>query len=133
MTSTTPQPTLPGRAVDIVHAAVRAAGREVFSFYVQIGYHPVGWPQVEVYVMGAYPDRSEALAMFALLGIAGDEVSIVPNGPEGSILGRASADIPGICHLIIITMWAAADPAALIAAVDVARAAADEDAPAVTE
>lgn len=133
MTSTTPPPApLPGRAVDIVHAAVQAAGREVFSANVQIGHRPADAPEVTVHVMGTYPGRIEALALFARLGVAPGAVEIVPNG-SGSDLGRASADVPGICHLTIITVRAAADPepepadpTTLIADVDAARAAADE-------
>jgi hypothetical protein len=123
---------LPGRAVDIVHAAMKAAGREVFAMSVTIGYRPEDAPEIEVCLMGESPGRPETLTLFAQLGIAAHDVTIVPLSPDSS-LGRATADVPGVCRLNITTTREAADPdpeptdpTALIAEVDAARAAADE-------
>lgn len=120
--------TTPGRVVDIVHAAALATGHEVYSIDVQIGHRRyAAGPEVSLYLV-ARPTLTEALGVFAALGVPASEVTFQVTSDHHHAV--AEAGILDGYDLRIITQPVPdipepSDPTALIAAVDAARAASD--------
>jgi hypothetical protein len=120
-----------GRAVDIVHAAVRAAGREVVC--TTIWQDPGSSGSITVLLQkDAQGDIEAARRTFTCLGVPDDVRMSSPYGDQRLV--DLSAAVPALDGMIVTVVVreseqaaAPGDVDALIAEVDRARAAAEED------
>ena len=125
-------PPLPGRAVDIVYAAFRAAGRDVFRITAQ----PTGYGAgIEVHPKSGPFIEADARAVFTVLGAAPESCRWWHSEVNNCWLGTAAGPVPVLGGQLDITLTSPTDPrqvptdqdvaavAALVADVDALRAA----------
>jgi hypothetical protein len=112
---------LPGRAVDIVHAAVQSLGLPVYA--IEVSYSMTS-PGIHLALLGAVSEN-RARTVFAALGVT----TAALGEPYGSKpQAQMSAHVPALATTLRITVNdlppapQACDPAALIARADAARA-----------
>lgn len=117
---------LPGRAIDIVHAAAQQAGLTLDSFHLAL----YGRAPALTGYLDRDGDRSQqaAATIFARLGVT--ETTLDPRSEHNHSAVEAYVPAAGVTLTIIIdSVQQQAQPAdaeALVAQVDAARAAADE-------
>jgi hypothetical protein len=120
---------MPGRAVDIVHAAALACGQTVHSIAVHFSYGSGGAEQIRLNTRGSL-DESSGRAVFAALGVTeavlGERYG---SGPQANLDGHIPALDVQLSIIIddLPPRPAPADPTALIAHVDAVRAADEVD------
>jgi len=113
---------MPGRAVDVVLAAVQALGEETYAIEVSYRFHP----GIHLALLGLV-DEHRARAVYAALGVTCPTLG-QPYGSRPQ--ARMSAHVPALGTDLMITVddlppsaSAPADVEALVAGVDAARAA----------